>query len=115
MRYTEMLMCRVSSEQKKLILKDIEENYPDLSLSEYYRNKVLGKPMNAREVIILLSELKYEINRIGNNLNQIAHKINSGNYGWGDISKIDDMKKEIMQLNDSLMDIETKLMKSGKD
>lgn len=114
MRYTEMIKCRLSLEQKKLIVKDIQDNYPTINLSEYIRNKVMGKPMDARKVIILLSDLKYEINRIGNNLNQITHKLNSGDYGQGDMERLHVMQEEIISFNKRLMDIENYLMKSGE-
>ena len=72
MERTKKITIRLTSDEY-LLLKQKANNL-DITLSEYIRKKILGN----REKIInkCTKELLYEINRIGNNLNQIAKHCN---------------------------------------
>ncbi|WP_149026413.1 MobC family plasmid mobilization relaxosome protein [Acetobacter aceti] len=51
------------------------------TLANYFRSLMNSAPMLQADKISLLTELKTtreEVSRIGNNLNQIAHRLNSG-------------------------------------
>lgn len=63
------------------------------TLANYFRSLMHSAPMLQDDKISLLSELKStreEVSRIGNNLNQIARKLNSGE-SYNDAN--DNMKK----------------------
>ena len=63
----------------------------DLSLSEYIRKCILGKEI---KVISGLKGLIWELNRIGNNLNQLTRKVNEG--------KVVQLGDNISEINDNL-------------
>jgi hypothetical protein len=53
-------------------------------LSEYARNVLLNKPVNVKvrnqsadEILSVLIQLKKELNAIGNNFNQVVHKLHT--------------------------------------
>jgi len=72
MERTKRITIRLTDDEY-LLLKQ-QSNNLDITLSEYIRKKILGN----RERITnkCTKELLYEINRIGNNLNQIARHCN---------------------------------------
>jgi len=63
----------------------------DLNLSEYIRKCILGKEI---KVISGLKGLIWELNRIGNNLNQLTRKVNEG--------KVVQLGDNISEINDNL-------------
>lgn len=72
-----------------------------VSVTEYRRDLYLsgGKPKRAKKsqpLIKLLSQLLVELNRIGNNLNQIARQINRGRDH--DPHHLDGVLKELMDV-----------------
>jgi hypothetical protein len=75
---------RVSEEEKIKIDKKIEKS--KLKKSDFLRKMVLGK-----EIIVVdgLKELAMELNRIGNNINQISKAVNQGKVNdTGELSKL---------------------------
>lgn len=56
----------------------------------------------------VLSGVKYELNRYGNNLNQIAHKLNRNRYGFTN-DEIKSMKSELIKINDGINTIKSKI------
>lgn len=92
---------RLSSDEKQ-ILKDYanKTGHKHISLLFKYvvnQNIALGK--NGFELIENLTSLRKEINSIGNNLNQIAKKLNSDNSEYSEISE---ELKEIKIINNRL-------------
>ena len=83
---------RITEESKKT-----KASIPELLRMAYFNRLPTRVLMNKKDVVILRKDL----NRIGNNLNQITKKINSGLlYGWSDtLEKIShefsELKKEI--------------------
>ncbi|BCI68293.1 MobC family plasmid mobilization relaxosome protein [Acetobacter aceti] len=77
------------------------------TLANYFRSLMNSEPMLSRDKISLLTELKNtreEVSRIGNNLNQIAHRLNGGQ-GYNDAN--DNMKQclKILSQIDSMIAI----------
>jgi hypothetical protein len=71
-RRTETYGLRLSPKEKAE-LEDRAER-AGLSLAEYLRRRALGKPVKTQ----VDKEATHELNRIGVNLNQIAHVANAG-------------------------------------
>jgi len=67
-----MVSFRISKEEKELLTKKSKKI--NTSISNYCRYAVLNKKVR---YISGLKELLPELNRVGNNLNQIAYKLNS--------------------------------------
>lgn len=64
---------------EELAILDAKADEAEMSKSEYIRNVILFGAAHRRTVFSKedTKELIYEINRIGNNLNQIAYRANS--------------------------------------
>ena len=75
-------------------------NESDLSLSEYIRKSILGKEI---KIISGVKELILELNRIGNNLNQLARKVNEG--------KVVELGDNLSQINCNLNTVFEKIAK----
>lgn len=58
-----------------------------ISASEYIRRCVYNKPFDYI-VVKQVDNLIYEVNRIGNNINQIAHNANSGYYNEAEARRL---------------------------
>ncbi len=80
------------------VCKKINES--DLSLSEYIRKSILGKEI---KIISGIKELVQELNRIGNNLNQLTRKVNEG--------KVVELGDNLSQINCNLNTIFEKIVK----
>ena len=70
---TEILSCRVTPEQRKIIEEKAYSSY--LTPSMYLRDCALDKKI---VVINGVDELASELRKIGNNLNQLTRAVNSG-------------------------------------
>lgn len=69
------LCVRVTEIQKNKLMKDAKKC--GLKLNPYIRRLIMGAAVQARPPAIA-QELYVEINRIGNNINQIARSVNAG-------------------------------------
>lgn len=74
-----------------------------VSVSEYIRRLIeadMGKPMPERtqEEFLAHKELVYEINRIGNNINQIVKNVNMHYYTEYEKKKLFALMKKLMEL-----------------
>lgn len=83
--FTEKLRVRVRSEQRQHMEKQCERY--GIKCSEYFRRLIdqdMGRielnQMKTKEEFLQEKELIYEINRIGNNINQIVKNVNSKFY-----------------------------------
>lgn len=82
-----------------------EKEYSDIvsrvplhfSLSEGFRNLVLGNKMPNTKVDISIDKFILETNKIGNNINQITKKINTNGL-FSDV-ELHEIKNEISKLN----------------
>ena len=84
-----------------------------LSISEYIRRSVLSQKIPVFQPIIhdeheILNELR-NINKVGNNLNQIAHYFNQGGMMNNQIAV--DLKRIIKLLNDSCIRFDAAVVK----
>lgn len=80
---------RVDERCKEKLFKDAEK--AGLTASAYLRELIYDKTPKTREDYQLVKDLIYEIDRIGNNINQIAKFFNSGYFNEGE-------KKELFEL-----------------
>ena len=79
-------VLRMTPEEAKLLKEKSDE--AGLSESGYLRLLITQKPNDYPEVRILLKQLINEINHIGTNINQIAHRVNGGYYTAGDKDRL---------------------------
>lgn len=75
----ERLEIRVSPHEKKLIQKNsIDKGFDNVAQFIREQSKNPGRAVNPNETYHAFIACQYQLNRIGNNLNQIAHYLNSG-------------------------------------
>lgn len=104
---------RVTEEQNHYLMQKSAQY--ELDVSKYLRSlieadkkenlvqKRQDENLVKREIAQAISNTNYEINRIGNNLNQIAYHLNSGIYGHHEVSSLQSLfqniQKEVEKLN----------------
>ncbi len=71
-----------------------------LSMSEYLRRLATNEPMVRLKTKRNLEGIKYELSMIGNNLNQIAHELNSSYYIY--FTNDDENPKKLKQTLENL-------------
>lgn len=97
---------RVTPEEYENILQAVDVYYPNTSgkTSEYVRQKVLHSdvPIGIDKEI---RELKYQIRKVGTNINQIAKKINAGfgyavdaTYAIEEVQKIEQSFERLLEI-----------------
>lgn len=98
-----MRTIRLSEYELQRIQTDAKER--GMNFSQYIRFLTRNKPNEHIEVIKLFKELTNEINRIGNNINQITKYCNSGVYTQEDKKRlyaymkcIDEKLEEVLDL-----------------
>ena len=81
---TEVIRVRVTEKEKELIYKNAAKS--GLDFSKYIRHVAITKQpviikdiCNLEEVETKIGNLEYELNKLGVNVNEIAHVLNSGN------------------------------------
>ena len=94
---TAILKFRVTPAERDLIEQKALGSYR--TVSRYLRDCALGK-----EIVVVpgIDAAAEELRRIGNNLNQIARAVNSGQVRAVDLTKTAEGVKEIWQLLNSL-------------
>ena len=102
----ERLFIKISKIEKQE-LREFAEKTPHKNLSNFFRficseYRALGK--NGTDLLNEIIKIRREISSIGNNLNQIAKKINQGNQVC-----FDDELKEINHLNKKLTSLLSKI------
>lgn len=83
------ISTRVSPEEYSIIENDADEK--GMKMSEYVRFRLLAKTghsMYDKENLRAIQNLNREINRIGNNINQIAYRHNTNLYAPEDMDEI---------------------------
>lgn len=101
MRKNIRMRFRITDKQKEHIDRKCKEH--GINNSEYLRRLVdsdMGKliPMQTREQLLVRKELIYEVNRIGNNINQIARNVNMLHYSESEKKKLFALAKKVMEL-----------------
>jgi hypothetical protein len=89
---------RLTEDEYLDVCKKINE--AELSLSKYIRKSILGKEI---KIISGIKELVRELNRIGNNLNQLTRKVNEG--------KVVELGDNLSQINCNLSTVFEKVVK----
>jgi len=111
----EHFKVNVTLQEKQQLLKCYKkERYP--SISEFLRSRILNASDDkhitvSKEYFILFRTLEYQQIKIGNNLNQLAHKLNAYNtYMLNDedkqaIDKCLQLQKELLHLLTVYLDV----------
>lgn len=89
--YTEKITVRFTKKEYETLRKEAGRRHMDMS--KYIRATVTKEPYENKELVEECRNLNYEINRIGNNINQIAHRHNENLYHPDDIMEL----KELME------------------
>ena len=79
-------VLRMTPDEAKLLKEKSDEE--GLSESGYLRLMLTQKPNDYQEIRVLLKQLINEVNHIGTNINQIAHRVNGGYYTEGDKDRL---------------------------
>ena len=90
---------RLAEDEYLNVYRQMEKS--GLGLSEYIRKSILGKEI---KVISGIKELILELNRIGNNLNQLTRKVNQG--------KVKELGDDLVQINHNLNAVFEKILKT---
>lgn len=88
-----------------------------ISVSAYIRDTAVYKnSITSKEEFVIKKEylneirrLIYEINRIGNNINQIVKSYNSEFYDYSDKEKLNAFLNEIIKIEKDILDMEERL------
>lgn len=100
------ITVRLTNDEYDELLFMMKEYYatPDGNVSDFVRKKILkaGIPINIDKDI---RDVKYQINKVGVNVNQIAKKINSGFIFSSDVDYVVDEIKIIEQQFTQLVNI----------
>lgn len=107
-KYTRKITIRLTQQE----YSDIEKKAAALHLdiSKYVRKTILDNPYEKPELVKECQNLSYEINRIGNNINQIAYLHNSNLYNPEDIDNLLQMMSFIRKL---IVDFRKRILKKG--
>lgn len=96
MKKDNVITIRVTKQEKERLIKKSQE--ADMTLSEYLIEQGLE-----RDIVIIedVKNLIYELRKIGNNINQLTHLVNSGVIRTVYLDEFkEDMKKIWTNLND---------------
>lgn len=82
-KLSSFIIVRVSENEKAEIMKQFKQSH-FVSLSQYARNRLLKKRLSkhitiSAEYYQVFRSLDYQIAKLGNNMNQIAQKLNAYN------------------------------------
>lgn len=110
--YNRLIKFRCDEKLYRKINEDKEREFPGgMDMSKYMRYRLKRDiPAAHPDVRKHLRELQYEINRIGNNINQIAKRMNTNIYLKEDKEQLFKMMEEV---EERLFDIEKILYKEG--
>lgn len=86
MKKNDRFEVRLDKKAKEKLFSDAEK--AGITASAYLRQLIYDKTPETREDYQLIKDLIYEINRIGNNINQIAKFFNSGFFSEGEKKKL---------------------------
>jgi predicted CopG family antitoxin len=83
---------RLSEDEHEKLVKMLQQN--DVSFSDYARARLLNYQIKSKHDITFL----YELNKIGNNLNQIAKAVNSHDDSIQILTKLVEIEKALKDL-----------------
>ena len=65
---------RISEKESRIVNQEAKKY--GLSVNQYFKMLLLHRPKDYPEIREILTDLRNEVNRVGNNINQIARKAN---------------------------------------
>lgn len=94
---------RLSSDLKEKIKRESEKS--NMTMSQY-----INSCLNNKSIVIIENgkEIYFELNKIGNNINQIARKLNSNIATNSDIENLDNIGKELRRIWQLLNSLKSK-------
>ena len=111
MYYNRLIKFRCDEKLYRKINEDKEKEFPEMDMSKYMRYRLKRDiPAANPDIRKYLRKLQYEINRIGNNINQIAKRMNTNIYLPEDKEQLFKMMEEI---EEQFFDLEKNLYKEG--
>ena len=102
--YTKAIRIRISEEDYQAIQEAAKKERVNLSV--YVRSKLTSRIQDQPGVRQEFQNLNYEVNRIGNNINQIARNYNLNLYHPDDVK---DLKRLLEEVHDLFLDMRRKL------
>lgn len=75
-----------------------------LSQAEYVRRLIEGNQIISKEQNKQTDQLLYELNRLGNNLNQIAHNFNAGFFSKEDMDGLRQLQLQLNSVAEHILD-----------
>lgn len=103
MRKDTSIHFRIDKKLKEKI--KLESKKSNMTMSEY-----INRCLKNKSIIVIENgkEIYYELSKIGNNLNQIARKLNSNIATSSDLQKLDNISEEITKIWQLLNSLKSK-------
>lgn len=110
MQRNRIIKSRINEEEEKIIQKKIKDSKYK-NVSEFIRNILLNKQINIIDFEIIRKR-NYEINKIGNNINQIVKRVNTINeFYYEDFIEFQKEFKKMINENKKINDEIIKIIK----
>lgn len=77
---------RISEKESRIVNQEAKKY--GLSVNQYFKMLLLHRPKDYPEIREILTDLRNEVNRVGNNINQIARKANESFIDRSDITLV---------------------------
>lgn len=100
---------RMDEETYQTLLSKAENK--NMNVSKYLRMLIMDRPVDNPEIKDKLYQLQYEVNRIGNNINQIAKNCNADLYSAEDRKNL---LEDIIRIEEMMDAMVCELRKRGK-
>ena len=92
---------RISEKESRIVNQEAKKY--GLSVNQYFKMLLLHRPKDYPEIRELLTDLRNEVNRVGNNINQIARKANESFIDRSDITLVITCLKKLVVSTDSVL------------
>lgn len=86
---------RLTEEQDELLMRKAREAGMDDNISAYIRYLITNSPADRPEISHELRKLRYELSKIGTNINQITKSYNSAFYDYRDKARLMEYMEEV--------------------
>lgn len=95
---------RLSEEDREKLIRDAEKT--GISESAYLRELINNNSPQSREDLQQIKQLVYEINKIGENINQITKHVNSGFYSEHEKRKLFALMNTLVKYTEDIINNE---------
>ena len=92
---------RISEKESRIVNQEAKKY--GLSVNQYFKMLLLHRPKDYPEIREILTDLRNEVNRVGNNINQIARKANESFIDRSDITLVITCLKKLVVSTDSVI------------